>query len=511
MITKVEELFPLCLPDNCPVSDCNVKILHHHILPSQKELLESNERIIAMIGGFGSSKTLGACVLGHLLSMSIPGNMGLVCRRSLPKLHDSTERMFLEVLQRSGVGFQTREMRDGWPGRVIYSNGSEVAFRETKDIGRFLGPEYGWFFIDEAQEEPERTFRDLLGRLRLPRARLYLRGMLATNPPSQIHWIAKLFPQPGTNKQTVKVRGKQVSISYRMIRSSTYDNPFLSHEYVATLLQNMTPAEARRVVEGYYGFQQEGKPVYPTFDFMKHVGDPPLRRMTLYRVWDFGFHCPAVTFSQLFRCTKGTTHWLVLQELIGENIEALQFGKNVLIETASTFKEHSLHLLVDGGDAAGAQVSDKGPGPIIRLSQPPTPGTKVTDDANQGGLNLRFRYRKFHNVDPGLDLVRDCLKKKCACGFPVLMIHRRCQTLIEALSGGYHYARERPTTTIKPMQEKPVKDGFYDNVADALRYTAELFYRPLLLGQQDDMLSGDGADSATSSDANPWGWMERMN
>lgn len=457
------------------------------------------------MGGFGSGKTLPLCILGHLLSVAVPGNMGIVVRRSLPKLHDSTERIYLEVLQRSGIGFQQRELRDGWPHRLIYSNGSEVVFRETKDLGRFLGPEYGWFFIDEAQEEPEKTFRDLLGRLRLPRARAYLRGMLATNPPSQIHWIAKLFPQPGVSKQTVKVHNKSVTISYRMIRSSTYDNPFLSNDYVATLLQNMTPAEARRVVEGFYGFQQEGKPVYPEFNFFKHVGDPPARQMTLYRVWDFGFHCPAVSWSQMFRCTKNTIHWLVLNELIGENEEALQFGKRVLLEHAGIFSEIPPQLVIDGGDAAGTQQGDHGPGPIVRLSQPPSPGCKVTDEANQGGLNLRFQYRKFPNIDPGLDLVRNCLKAKCACGFPVLMFHRRCRTMIETMSGGYHYPRERPTTSIKAVQEKPVKDGFYDNAADAIRYTGELFYRPLLLGLADDTMNlGDGPGYRSE---NPWAWM----
>lgn len=474
----------------------------------QQEILDSSERIIALVGGFGSGKTLPACILGHLLSVAIDGNMGIVVRRSLPKLHDSTERIYLEVLQRSGVSFIQRELRDGWPHRIIYSNGSEVVFRETKDLGRFLGPEYGWFFIDEAQEEPEKTFRDLLGRLRLPRARKFLRGILATNPPSQIHWLAKLFPQPGVNKQTIKVRGKSVSISYRMIRSSTYDNPFLSHDYVATLLQNMSPSEARRVIEGYYGFQQEGTPVYPEFSFIKHVGDPQTRQMTIYRVWDFGFRCPAVIWSQMFRCNKQTLHWIVLNELVEQNIEALDFGKHVLLEHASTFPELSPHLVIDGGDHAGAQVSDKGPGPIIRLAQPPTPGATLTSEQNQGGLNLRFQYRKFPNIDPGLDLVRTCLKARCACGFPVFMIHRRCRSLIEAMSGGYHYPPDRPTSSIKPVREKPVKDGFYDNLADAQRYTGELFYRPLLLGWQDDSIdSGNGH----GTNENPWSWMERVN
>ena len=356
---KVIDLFPDCTKDGC--TDAKKGKSHKHILAKQQELLDSKERFIALVGGYGSAKTTQVCVLGHLLSMAIPGNRGIIVRRSLPKLHDSTQRIFLEVLQRSGEAFQTREMRDGWPGRIIYPNGSEVFFRETRDLGRFLGPEYGWFYIDEAQEEPEKTFRDLVGRLRLPVARHYLRGIITTNPPHSRHWIAKRWPEEGTRVEAVKLRDKEVrKISYRMIRSSTYDNPFLSSDYVAGILESNTPSEAKRIIEGYYGFQQDGKPVYTMFDFFRNVADPPTRMMTLYRVWDFGFHCPAVLWSQMFKCKFNSVHWNVLHEYIGTDIEAIPYGREVLDETKGAFKDIPPTLILEGGDTAGAQVSDKG-------------------------------------------------------------------------------------------------------------------------------------------------------
>jgi phage terminase large subunit len=210
-LTATERLFPACTPGKCPIKGCtDTRDPHYHILPQQRELLESNEKFVALVGGYGSAKTLPSCIMGHILSVSIPGNMGIVMRRSLPKLHDSTERIYLEVLQRSGVEFQTREMRDGWPHRIIYPNGSEVVFRETTDIGRFLGPEYGWAFLDEAQEEPEKTFKDVSGRLRLPRAADYLKFILATNPPSSQHWIAKTFPKPGGWTREVRLNDGEI-------------------------------------------------------------------------------------------------------------------------------------------------------------------------------------------------------------------------------------------------------------------------------------------------------------
>lgn len=481
---NVSDLFP-----PCNRSDCTQRGRHAHILPHQQELLDSTEKFVAEVGGYGSAKTLPACVLGHLLSVSIPGNMGIVMRRSLPKLHDSTERIYLEVLQRSGLTWQAREMRDGWPHRIIYPNGSEVVFRETKDIGRFLGPEYGWFYIDEAQEEPEKTFKDLSGRLRLPRAARHLKGILATNPPSNQHWIAKTFHTPGRIVREVKMpSGETVRTTYRMIRSSTYENPFVNREYVATLLLNHTPAEAKRIIDGQYGFSTDGDPVYPMFDFMKHVGDPATYTMTLYRVWDWGFHAPAASWYHIIRCKAGKYHLTQLQELIGQDEESEIFAGRVLKTTAETFPTIPKQLIVDGADAAGAAINEKGPGPIIRLSRP----------VKDGGLGLSFKYQKFTDIDPGLDEVRKLLRTKCPCGYYLYTVHRRCQVTIEALAGGYHYPPVKPG---KEGKKKPVKDGYYDNIADTVRYAVMLFHRPTVNG----LYVPD--DTALPTPTDSWSWM----
>lgn len=365
-------------------------------------------------------------------------------------------------------------MRDGFPHRIIYENGSEVLFRPSADLGRFLGPEYGWVYLNEAQEEPEKAYKDLTGRVRLPQAAKYLKVLLDTNPPHQTHWIAKMFPQEGVWEKEFDIDGVIVRTTWEMRRSSTKGNPFLDPEYVASLMATHDPSEVKKIIEGFYGFSYEGRPVYPQFSFAKHVSDPDPKTMTLLRVWDFGFHNPACTWHQMFKCKEGKLHWTILHEYVPHELTAEQFAlsvdpvtgmpRGVLHETQKLFKDIPLAMISDGGDAAGAQVTDKGPGPIIRLARPRA----------DGGFNLRFKYRKFPDIDPGLDLVRRCLTQRCKCGYYLLTIHRRCQTVIEALAGGYHYPQERHGREIKP---KPVKDGYYDNPADTVRYAGELFYR----------------------------------
>lgn len=456
----VSSLFPLCRLDPCPFEGTGK---HAHILPKQQEVLDAPERVVAQVGGYGSMKTLSGMVLGHLLSAHIPGNLGIVVRRSLPKLRDSTQRIFLEVLDRSKADVEFREMRDGWPGRIIYrDNGSEVTFRETKDLGRFLGPEYGWFAIDEAQEEPELTFKNLMGRLRLPRASKYLKAMLMTNPPKRGHWLQKMFPQEGSWAREIDVGGKVVKITFRMIRSRTSENPFLDPEYIAQLKLTHTPDELRRVLSGEYGTDHEGKPVYkPPFTPSWHVGSFEVRPATIARGWDFGYHHPVVVFAQMLRCAKRKVHCRILRELIVEDLDYRDLYDKVEDHGSIWFPNHNRYMYTDAGDAAGAAVSDKGPGPIIELAKPP--------------YSLQFRYTHVRDIDPGVRLIRDLLATRCECGHYLLEVDRECPEVIEMFLGGYRYPKDR-YGQLKP-HAKPLKDDYYDNIADAVRYLIWNLYR----------------------------------
>lgn len=489
---KLIDLFPPCTRTECEQFGTS----HKHILPWQQEWLSAKERFLAAIGGYGSGKTLPADVLGVALSLSVPGNRGIIIRRSYPKLHDPTERVFLEVLERSGVGFVAREQRDGWPHRLILDNGSEIFFRESSEPGKFLGPEYGWFYIDEAVEEPEGTFNALVGRLRLSVAGQLLRGFITSNPPNSPpyspHWIERKFGRE-TGLKTLDLDG--IKVQFRLWRMSTQTNPFLPKDYVANLMATHSPAEVKRILAGEYTFYTDGRPVYPTFEFGKHVGVPQTWPITLVRVWDFGFHCPACTWHQFVRCRAQRLHWHVLHEYVGSNLESEKLAEEVLKQTKERFPEHSNLLILDGGDTAGAQFTEAGPGPIIRLGRP----------RSQGGFNLSFRHKKFKDIDPGLDLVRKCLKETCPCGAPMLLIHRNNVNLIGAFAGGYHYPKHTPGKSATSV-DKPVKDGFYDNVADTVRYAGELFYRPASrdAGFMAELLRGQDQPDPEPSDSFSW-------
>lgn len=486
----LERYFPPCTLESCPRAGNE----HRCVLPHQAELILAPEKYLAMVGGYGAAKTLAACVKGVLLTTQVRGNRGIVIRRTYSKLHDSTERIFLDVVKRLGLECDLREVRDGWPHMLIFPNGSEVVFRESKDLGRFLGPEYGWFFIDEAAEEPEKTFIDLQGRLRLPQAARYLCGFLATNPPHHTNWIPKMFGRaPG-----VSVRGKS---QYRLWQVSSATNPYLPTSYLDDLRANNSAAEVRRIIDGQYGFSFEGKPVFsPPFDFGRHVVEQkPIAGLTVARVWDFGYRRPAVTWQQMGRtsglCDK--THWIIVHEYIGAELESESLADIVLDQSKTVFPDHAAGQFIDGGDRAGAQHSEKGPGPIIRLAKKP--------------WHLRFQHRNIPNIDPGLALVREALRDSCKCGRPVFLVHRECKETIDMLAGGYHYPGENRKLT-GPPADKPQKDGFYDNLADTVRYGGELFYRRAIRDPEVlDRLMADQVARGGSTPSYSPAWMGELN
>lgn len=457
---KVSDLFPVCADTACPLRG-----QHGHPLPHQLELVQSADRYVYLQGGYGSAKTLGACAVGVLLSLQIPGNRGIVIRETYPKLHDNTQRVFMEMLDRAKIKWKGRENRDGWYHRIIFPNKSEVHFREGRTVR--LGADYGWFFVDEASEVDERLFKNLQARLRLPEAGPYLRGFLTSNPPHHNHWLHKVFGQdPGSfTKEVETTPGHIEQTTFRFMQASTRANPHNPPGYLADLLTGLTQAEIARLVEGEYGYIPDGPPVYPMFEHYRHVGVPSLREHTpLVRAWDFGFRHPAVSFHQFWRCRKAQIHWTILDAMDDKMVEAIPFGERIFEHTKLAWPKLDLIMVEDVGDAAGAHVSDTGPGPILVFAQPP--------------YNLNFSYKKC-DVEPGLRMIRDFLRlPACACGESPFLVHRKCRYVIEGLQGGYHLKRD---VAGKAMKEDPLKDGFYDDFLDSVRYAAEHHLRPELI------------------------------
>lgn len=82
---------------------------------------------------------------------------------------------------------------------------------------------------------------------------------------------------------------------------------------------------------------------------------------------------------------------------------------------------------------------------------------------SQGGINLSTQYGK---VKARCDVLRRLLFPR-ADGWPGIVFSKWCPELIAMLMGGLIYKRATP---LRPRPEDPKKDGFYDDLNDALTY-----------------------------------------
>ena len=178
--------------------------------------------------------------------------------------------------------------------------GSEILYGDLKED--LVGPNLGWFWIDQAEEVEEQRWNALVGRLRKQTMLLKPDGQplrhpdgtplyaptygLATfNPEGRSHWIWRFFHPDSPEKKE----------GYKLYEAQTYDGlaaGFVSKEYVDGMLAVFPPEAVKRYLEGSWDVF-EGR-IYPMFAVETHVLDhiPVKPHWRLYETIDHGIQNP---------------------------------------------------------------------------------------------------------------------------------------------------------------------------------------------------------------------------
>jgi hypothetical protein len=200
-----------------------------------------------------------------------------------------------------------------------------------------------------------------------------------------------------------------------------------------------------------------GKGVYrrefrniPALDGGHLLLDAPLAgTKPIFRIWDFGYHHPAVLFIQ----EALPNHHYVFDELMGTDIYLQDFVPIALAKTDDYARQYN-GVIRDFCDPAGKHVKSTGKSDLQILHEfgvhPVFAPFEVKDTINyvRGALTAVVEQDKM----------------------PVLLIdNARCPITVAGLSGGYRY----PTFKAgKAESEKPQEDGYYEHLMDNLRYYA---------------------------------------
>lgn len=227
----------------------------------------AKERVL--FGAFGSGKTYAVVAEAIAWCLEQPGIRGVICRYTIPELRDSTEPIFLEMLPTEL--YQAGELRrsGGHIESFTFPNGSKVLFRSLDDWNKWRSLNLGFLVIDEANEIDEESYQGVISRLRqrdiTAEARqqgytheITRRGAwMATNPNGH-DWIWDRFvDKPQQDSQWYK--------------STSFDNPYLTKDYLDTLLQYPEPWIRRYVLCEFDDF---GGSVYADWQYDTHVIEP---------------------------------------------------------------------------------------------------------------------------------------------------------------------------------------------------------------------------------------------
>lgn len=230
-------------------------------------------------GAFGSGKSYTICDEAIAWCLEQPGIRGLITRKTIPELRDTTEPVFAERmppdlwnaghLSRTGGHFDT----------YTFPNGSQILFRSIDDWRKYKSLNLGFICYDELSEFDEETYIAMRGRVRQKdptaeaRARGYTtpisrRGIWGSTNPEGHDWVWRRFHPESKEYQEAVAKGESRAAFF----STTLDNPFLPPEYLESVLQMPKPWVQRYVLCQFDDFAGR---IYEDFNWDTHTVDHP--------------------------------------------------------------------------------------------------------------------------------------------------------------------------------------------------------------------------------------------
>lgn len=397
-------------------------------VPAAYEFHASEARNKLAVGGKRSSKTMTMLREAQMLSFEYPGNIGLLARETFPE----TQEALIDPLIRMTPDEVIESLPTVQRKTLKFTNGSTIYFRGLDEHRKSKGLTLGWAGIDEIDAVTEEDLIQLDGQISLSGVRPVL---LATcNPVTLSHWVYKrwvLGNYPG----------------YKYFRFPTQDNARnLPPGYIEHMMNTMPESWVRRYLEGRWGSIVLGERVHPEFSEKLHVYQNLAYNPSapVIRTWDFG-NSMAVGFSQL-RDKVGLD---VLNEMFRQHLTAQQFAHIIARVSKEWFPDA---VFEDYGDVAGTHTES-------------TSGMSPIDVVNKE-LGIKIQYEMIPLKD-SLDFVSTKLSQIIG-GVTAIRISPKARLTIEALDGGYVWAKSRDGSIKNGI---PASDDIFEHLMDEFRYT----------------------------------------
>lgn len=434
-------------------------------VPTQRKFIESKARFKAFKGMAGVAKTTSLCASMFLRALFQPNFQGAIGRLDYNKLMGTTYKAFEAMVNR--VNPELIIDRDKTPPLKLYiqqPGGIGIAQIDFIGLKEYPGS-YEWHrvAVDEADECDLSVVEGLKTRLRAPCPPEYQEDYgvdMVFNPPDEVHWIYTACT--GKNAQGKKVQEPTFELFEPKYGENDQNLP---RGYADDNFRGLPNDMLMRLKYGNWGASFPGEGVFRgSFSTALHVRPdlPFLPNEALLRFWDFGFGHPACIWAQVDEYMR----LRILREVLGENVEAKAFAEHCKGITNTHFPTAT--QVLDFGDPAAKQKKDTGS------------TLQVLD-----GQGINLIYMDGMSIEEGLRRMRFLLEQIWNTEPAVLISKAGAPLTVRMFQGGYY---KHKTTG------KPVKDGFYDHLADALRYGVTNIYdaegRPLAMPQANETIIG---------------------
>lgn len=417
--------------------------------PTLERLHLSDAFVRGIMGPIGSGKSTGcAWEIFRRAQEQQVGKDGkrrtrwAIVRNTYRELADTTVKTWLDWFPERYLGpFTQIDMIH----RISFGDVEcEVLFRaldRPQDVKKLLSLELTGAWVNEAREIPKSVIDMLQGRVgRFPSKRdggpSWFGVLMDTNPPDNDHWWYTVFEEQKPKEFELFKQPSGLSPE-----AENVDN--LPPRYYERMMAGKDEEWIKVYVHGEYGFISDGRPIYPEYVDSLHCGDVASVPGEVYIGIDFGL-TPAATFGQ--RLANG--RWVVLEEIVSENMGALRFSQE-LKHRMSRYKGHKFVITGDPAGEQRAQTDEQTPFDILN-------GEGIAAfPADTNDFTLRR------------EAVAEALSRLID-GKAGLIMDPACRTLRKGMSGGYSYKRVQVSGDAR-FHDKPDKNR-YSHVCEALQY-----------------------------------------
>tara|TARA_Y100000385_G_C13096136_1_gene641439 strand:+ start:2085 stop:3287 length:1203 start_codon:yes stop_codon:yes gene_type:complete len=230
-----------------------IKLLKHQAL-----FINSKHRHTGLVAGFGGGKSHAGVYKTIVKKLAYPNIDVAYYLPTYPLIRDIAFVKFAEALGDIGVNYTLNKS-----DKEIHTEYGRIIFRSMDNPDLIVGYEVGYSLIDEADVLPKDkmkdVFRQIIARNRkpLPNGDVNSTDMVST--PEGFKFLYEFFR---TNNNENK----------NLIKASTYDNPFLSGDYIAALEDSYDSKQIAAYLNGEFTNLTSGT-VYVDYDVDKNSTD----------------------------------------------------------------------------------------------------------------------------------------------------------------------------------------------------------------------------------------------